>query len=78
MVFIKKFRNGRPVDPTDPTMTTQPLTLPPELQALLNQQTPTPTPIPAPPQPITGTPKITAPPVRNVVTKKGGCGCGRK
>ena len=76
MAFVKKFRNGRPVDPTDPTdpsMTTQPLTLPPELQALLNQQTPTPTPILPPP-----TPKISAPSVRNVITKKGGCGCGRK
>lgn len=73
MAFIKKFRNGRPVDPTDPEPI-MPLTPPsPNVQSQQQKtvQQPTPTPTPQ-------IPKNSSPPVRNVITKKGGCGCGRK
>jgi hypothetical protein len=81
MPFIKKFRNGRPVDPTDPTVV-QPLTPPPSLQEFLAQQGFTQeqmqNQIPPPPvQQVQPQPKISAPIVNKAVVKKG-CGCGRK
>jgi hypothetical protein len=75
MAFIKKFRNGKPVDMTVPQMESETPQIPQVSTQSQPQQNPIPIPIPTPQQQqSTSSPKAT--PKQPI--KRGGCGCGRK
>jgi hypothetical protein len=74
MAFIKRFRNGKPIDqtvpqqaPAQPQVPVQPIPIPPP--STPPAMIPPPVQLPHPPLP-----KVTSKPT----PRRGGCGCGRK